>query len=102
MGKNNKKSNRIFYIIGTMVLVVMLSFTVVNFLRDSRLLEKPVLSKVADKSSADSKSTAPDGYKTLKYKKSTDTGKTKSKPAKTPKPATKPTPTVTPMPTGEP
>jgi hypothetical protein len=97
MEKNKKKENKFFYILGTIGLVFMLSFTVVNFFRDSRLLAKPVLSNEA----SDTKTTS-DGYKTIKFKKPASTSKVKSKSVKTPEPTAKPTEKATPVPTGEP
>jgi hypothetical protein len=103
MRKNSeKKSYKILYIIGSIALVFMLGFSSVNFAKDSRLLQAPVLSKVADNTAKEEKSTE-DGYKTIKYKKSDSSSKstsTKNKPTKTTKPTATPKPT--PVPTVDP
>lgn len=102
MSKNKNKNNvfnKILYIAGTVVLAVMLAFSVYNFSRDARLLELPVLSREAGVK--DVKSTEPGDYKTIKYQKPTEKSKPTDKPVKkTPAPTAKPTPR--PIPSSEP
>jgi hypothetical protein len=91
-----KKSGliHIFYMIGTLVIAAMLVVVAINFVRDARVLQKPLLSTSAPKKSDTGKA---DGYKTIKYKKpaadsvkKSEKPKTTTAPASTEKPAEKP------------
>lgn len=68
--KNNKSKGieKILYFAGTAVLIIMVAFSVFNFIRDARVLKLPVLFKASDTVKNAGKSEAGD-YKTLKYKK---------------------------------
>lgn len=74
-----------FLLFGTAVLVVMLVFVAVNFIRDARIFEQPVLSLAGGNEGGKGAgpSAKPDDYKTIQYKKS-KTGAKKTKPQSTP------------------
>ena len=99
MVKQKKSGLRqIFYMVGTLVIAVMLVIVGINFVRDARILQKPLLSTSTPKKS-DSGNV--DGYKTIKYKKPAanstkkpDKPKTSTAPAKTAEPAVVPPTTI--------
>lgn len=103
--KNGKKSYKLLYIIGTTVLLCMLAVSSVNFFRDSRLLELPVLSKETGSNGTNDKSEASSDFKTIKYKKPDESkkkGSGNSKAKTSSKATSKPETKVTPVPTAEP
>ena len=99
MDKQKKSGLRqIFYMVGTLVITVMLVVVAINFVRDARILQKPLLSTSTPKHSDSGNS---DGYKTIKYKKpmadsakKTDKPKTNAAPVKTSEPAVVPPTTI--------
>lgn len=106
MSKQKKSGfSHIFYTFGTLVMAVMLVIVAINFARDARALQKPLLSTPTEKKSDSGNA---DGYKTIKYKKpaadtakKTDKPKTTTAPASTQKPSD-PTPAQTPTTTPDP
>jgi hypothetical protein len=103
--RKNSGFIQIFYTIGTLVIVVMLVIVGINFARDARVLQKPLLSTSTAKQDT---SGNPDGFKTIEYKKpaadntkNTDKTKTTTKPADTRKPEPKP-PAAAPVQTPDP
>jgi hypothetical protein len=77
--ENGPALNRVFSITGTVVLIAILAICSFNFMKDSRLFQKPVLSTTASAAAKDEKNGAADNYKTLKYKKTDSSSSTPSK-----------------------
>ena len=69
MDKKKKSSlNALFYTLGTLVLVVFVVIVSINFMKDARVFQKPLLSTAADKKTT----SGTEGYKTIKYQKPTE------------------------------
>lgn len=69
--KNGKKLNfnKLFNLIGSVLLAAMLVIVSFNFIRDARILRKPALSTTKSNAAKEKGNTGSGNYKTLKYKK---------------------------------
>lgn len=101
-GKKKSAAGRLFYTFGTILLLTVIAICAINFAKNGRAFERPLLSAVTG-TAADTTSEAvksADDYKTIKYKKpetkspskstSSSGSKSSGKAAATPSPKVKP------------
>ncbi|MCX7745668.1 MAG: LytR C-terminal domain-containing protein [Clostridia bacterium] len=89
--KKGSAFNRIFYTVGTIILIVMFTFVAVNFARDSRVLQGDTFASVkpSEKKAPEIKEES-DNFETYTYEKKNDPKEETGKSAPKPTPAMKP------------